>query len=264
MIEIKGVSHAIDGTPILGGIDITIPKGGITALIGPNGAGKSTLLSLIARLDPVQTGAIRVDGLDVTTTPTARLAKVLAILRQQQVFSSRLTVRQLVGFGRFPHSRGRLTCEDHRKVEAALSALRLEDLADRFLDTLSGGQRQRALVAMSFAQETDYLLLDEPLNNLDMAHARALMEQLRELADRHGRTVVIVLHEVNYAAAHADRIVAMQNGRIAAEGTPARVLTGPQLSAIFGTEVAVHEIGGRRVALHHGAPPENLRLAAQG
>lgn len=253
MIEIDNVSHAIDGTPILTDIDLAIPKGGVTALIGPNGAGKSTLLSLIARLDPVQSGTIRVDGLDVCTTPTKRLAQVLAILRQEQVFSTRLTVRQLVGFGRFPHSRGKLTAMDRAKVDAALTALRLQPLADRFLDTLSGGQRQRALVAMCFAQETDYLLLDEPLNNLDMAHARALMEQLRDLADRHNRTVVVVLHEVNYAAAHADRIVALKDGRIAAEGSPSDVLTGPALSAIFGTEVAVHEVAGRRVALHHGA-----------
>ncbi len=252
MIEIENVSHAIGSAAILHDLSLTIPKGGVTALIGPNGAGKSTLLSLMARLEPVQTGRIRVDGLDVTRTPTGELARHLAIQRQDTIIATRLTVRQLVGFGRYPHHRGRAGPEDRARVEEAIAALRLEGFADRFLDTLSGGQRQRALIAMSVAQQTDYLLLDEPLNNLDMAHARGLMELLRDLADRSGRTIVVVLHEVNYAAAHADRIVAMKDGRIAAHGTPEALLTAETIGVLFGAPVSVGTHAGRPVVHHFG------------
>ncbi|MBP1806349.1 ABC transporter ATP-binding protein [Rubellimicrobium aerolatum] len=252
MIEILGVSHAISGRPILSDVTLRLPSGGVTALIGPNGAGKSTLLSLMARLQKLQAGRISFDGLDVTRTPTDRLALKLAILRQDTVFGARLTLRDLVEFGRYPHHRGRPGSGDRAKVEQALALFGLHDLGDRYADEVSGGQRQRALVAMTFAQETDYLLLDEPLNNLDMAHARHLMRTLREVADRHGRTVVVVIHEVNYAAAHADRIVALKEGRLAFEGAPAEVLTEERLGALYGTPVPVRQVDGRPVALHYG------------
>ncbi len=251
MIQIDGVGHSIGGETILSDVTMSLPKGGVTALIGPNGAGKSTLLGLMARLQPLQTGRIRFDDLDVARTPTARLALKLAILRQEMPLGTRLTLRDLVAFGRFPHHRGRPAPQDRAKVEDALALFGLGDLAHRYTGEVSGGQRQRALVAMTFAQETDYLLLDEPLNNLDMAHARHLMRTLREVADRHGRTVVVVLHEVNYAAAHADRIVALKDGRLAFEGPPGEVLTAERLSALYGTSVAVRDVEGRPVALHY-------------
>jgi len=252
MIEIEHVSFHHGSAQILHDISLVIPKGGITALVGPNGAGKSTLLSLMARLQRLQAGRIRFDGLDVTTTPSDELARKLAILRQDTVIGTRVTVRDLVGFGRFPHNRGRMRAEDREIVDEALAAFHLTDLAGRYLDQLSGGQRQRAMVAMSFAQSADYLLLDEPLNNLDMPFARALMQQLRELADRFGRTVVIVVHEINYAAIHADRIVGMRDGRVVAEGAPDEVITEDTLSGIFGTRIAIRDIDGRRIALHYG------------
>jgi iron complex transport system ATP-binding protein len=223
----------------------------VTALIGPNGAGKSTLLGLMARLQMLQTGRIRFDGLDVIRTPTDRLARKLAILRQDPFLGTRLRVRDLVGFGRFPHHRGRPSPGDRAIVEEALDLFDLASLASRYLDEISGGQRQRALVAMTFAQKTDYLLLDEPLNNLDLAHARHLMRTLREVASQHGRSVVIVLHEINYAAAHADRVVAMDGGRVISQGTPCEVLTEERLSALYGTPVTVREVEGKPVALHY-------------
>ena len=137
-------------------------------------------------------------------------------------------------------------------VEAALERFELGPLAGRFLDELSGGQRQRALVAMTFAQETDYILLDEPLNNLDMVFARSLMRELRALADAHGRTIVVVLHEINYAAAWADHIVALRDGRVAAAGPPEAIVSVDGLRAAFGAEIEVATVGGRLVALHHG------------
>lgn len=250
MIRIDNVSFKHRATPILHDVSLDIAKGGVVALIGPNGAGKSTLLSLVARLQTLQAGKISVDGLPVDTTPGRDLAKVLAILRQDTTIASRLRVRELVGFGRFPHGRGRLTDEDHAIVDAAIAQFDLTDLSDRFIETLSGGQRQRALVAMAFAQGTDYLLLDEPLNNLDMYYARALMRSLRSVADAQGKTVVIVLHDINQASAHADRIVAMKDGRIVADGTPADILTSDKLEAVFGFRMRVETIEGKPFALH--------------
>lgn len=250
MIRIENVSFRHRTTPILHDVSLTIPKGGVVALIGPNGAGKSTLLSLIARLQPLQAGAISVDGLPVDTTPGRDLARVLAILRQDTAVASRLSVRELVGFGRFPHGRGRMTGEDHALVAAAIARFDLGDLSDRLIETLSGGQRQRALVAMAFAQGTDYLLLDEPLNNLDMYYARALMRALRTAADADGKTVVVVLHDINQASAHADRIVAMKGGRIVADGAPAEILDADTLEAVFGFRMRVETIAGTPFALH--------------
>ncbi|MFC7705876.1 ABC transporter ATP-binding protein [Plastorhodobacter daqingensis] len=251
MIEISGVSHSIGAARILHDVSLQLPAGGITALVGPNGAGKSTLLHLIARLDPVQAGRITVDGLDVNRTPTGLLARKLAILAQQTHIGSRLRVRDLVGFGRYPHHHGRPRPEDEEATEAALREFDLLPLAGRFLDSLSGGQQQRAHLAMVFAQGTDWLLLDEPLNNLDMYHARALMRRLRDVAQAHGRSVVIVVHEINYAAAYADHIVALKHGRVAAVGTPEEVLCPVVLESVFDMPMRVHQVDNRPLVLHH-------------
>lgn len=245
MIEISGVSYRIGGARILDGINLTLPKGGISALIGPNGAGKSTLLSLIARLMPHQTGTITVDNLVVGACPNNTFARKLAILPQASDAAPLLSVRELVGFGRYPYHKGRPTAEDHAKVERALATFGLTDLAARRLDTLSGGQRQRAQVAMTYAQDTDYILLDEPLNNLDIAASRSLMRVLRDLAASHGRTIVIVLHDINYAAAYADLIVAMKGGRIVATGTPDDIVTEAVLREVFETDPKIHRIDGK-------------------
>ncbi|GLK80330.1 ABC transporter ATP-binding protein [Methylopila turkensis] len=251
MIRIENVSFARGGTEILRDVSLELPSGGVTAIVGPNGAGKSTLLSLIGRLQPLQAGRITVGGHAVDSTPGAELAKVLAILRQDNGVASRLRVRELVAFGRFPHSRGRLSNEDRAHVAASLAAFGLDAFAERFVETLSGGQRQRALIAMAFCQDTPCLLLDEPLNNLDMFHARDLMRRLRAAADERGRTVVAVLHDINHAAAYADRIVAMKDGRVVADGPPAELMTPETLERVFGHRIRVTTIDGRPVALHH-------------
>lgn len=251
MIEIENVSFRHGETPILNNLSLTLPKGGVTALIGPNGAGKSTLFALMARLLPLQSGCIRFDGLDVGSTPSPVLARKLAILRQDSSVATRLSVSDLIGFGRYPHHLGRPAEKDLAMVEAALEEFGLVDMADRFVDQLSGGQRQRALVAMAFAQDTDYLLLDEPLNNLDMYFARDLMRHLGKMAGEHGKTVVIVLHEINYAAAHADRIVALKNGSLVASGPATDIMTTDCLKEVFGMDVKIETLQGQRIALHH-------------
>lgn len=251
MIQIENVSLSYRDAPILRDINLSLPKGGITALVGPNGAGKSSLFSLIARLQPLQAGRIVIDGLPVDTTPSRILAQRLAILRQDGAVASRLTVREMVGFGRFPHHHGRPDNNDLALVDAALAQFELQSLADRFIDTLSGGQRQRAMVAMTFCQGTDYLLLDEPLNNLDMFHARQLMRSLRTIVDEKQRTAIIVLHDINQAAAYADRLVALRAGRVIADGTPDEVLTKDNLEAIFGYRMQTRQINGKSIILHH-------------
>ena len=247
MISIRNVTHKIAGKPILLDVSADLPKRGITALIGPNGAGKSTLLSLVARLEPLQAGAITVDGQDITTCDTGALARVLAILPQIQDAAPRLSVADLVAFGRYPHSHGRLSAGDYQIIDRSIEAFRLSDIRTRGLDTLSGGQRQNALLAMIFAQGTDYLLLDEPLNNLDIAAARRLMAQLRTLAEAQARSVVIVLHDINYALAYADHLVVMAGGRVVATGVPGDVIADVFVQHVYGTAAAVIDHAGRRI-----------------
>lgn len=251
MITLEQVAKQYGATHALGPIDLEIARGGITALVGPNGAGKSTMLTIIGRLLDADSGTVRVGDFDVVASRPRELAKVVSILKQENHFVARLTVRQLVGFGRFPHSRGRMTAADHDAVERAIAFLDLGGLEDRFLDELSGGQRQRAFVAMVLAQDTDYVLLDEPLASLDMRHAAAMMQRLRDAADELGRTVVLVVHDLNFAAAYADRIVALSGGRIAAAGTPEEIMRPEVLSEVFETPVDVIEHRGRRLAVYY-------------
>ncbi|WP_204115223.1 ABC transporter ATP-binding protein [Shimia biformata] len=245
MIRVDGLSYRIGEQHILSDISLDLPRGGISALVGPNGAGKSTLLSLIARLIPIQTGRITVDDLVVGQCASDILARKLAILPQSDDIAPRLTVRELIGFGRFPHHKGRPGVDDRRKVDAAIEAFDLEPLQHRPLDTLSGGQRQRSLIAMAFAQDTDYLLLDEPLNNLDIAASRSLMARLRDLAEVNNRSIVVVLHDLNFACGYADFLVALTAGRIGAMGPPSTVVTSQMVAKVFGTKAPVIRVGDR-------------------
>ncbi len=249
MIEVQNLSHDIHGAPILRDISVTVPKGGVVALVGPNGAGKSTLLSLMARLIPRQQGRITVDELVVGESDDKDLARRLAILPQMVHAASRLTVRDLVGFGRYPYHRGRPTSDDRAMVEDGMRLFDLLPLAERSLDTLSGGQRQRAFVAMTYVQDTDYLLLDEPLNNLDLAASRALMARLRDLADNKDRTVIIVLHDINFATAYADRVLVMKEGRLCADGAPQDVITEKLIQSVFETDAPLCTVEGRPVVM---------------
>lgn len=251
MIRLENIAKRYRDKQVLGPIDLTIERGGVTALIGPNGAGKSTMLTIIGRLLQADDGRVEVGGLDVRTANPKDLAKKISILRQENHFMARLTVRQLVTFGRFPHSAGRITPVDERAIHAAIAFLNLAGMEDRFIDELSGGQRQRAFVAMVLAQDTDYVLLDEPLTGLDMRHAVAMMGQVRAAADALGKTVVLVIHDVNFAAAYADRIVALADGRVVASGTPEEIITPEVLERVFETPVEVIEHGGRRVAVYY-------------
>jgi iron complex transport system ATP-binding protein len=251
VISLTDVTMTYGDLTVLGPVTLDIPAGGVTALVGPNGAGKSTLLTIVGRLATATSGRVTIAGHDVTTTPGRALAKIVSILRQENHFVTRLTVRELVGFGRFPHSQGRLTADDHARIDEAIAFLDLTELSGRYLDQLSGGQRQRAYVAMVLAQDTDYILLDEPLNNLDMKHAVAMMGQLRRAADELGKTIVIVVHDINFAAAYADRIVALSEGRVVHVGTPDDLMTSSTLEDVFGTPVEVRRDGAYPLAVYY-------------
>ncbi|WP_413724923.1 ABC transporter ATP-binding protein [Sodalis sp. RH16] len=251
MIEIRNVSKRYSDVAVLKGITATIAEGGITSIIGPNGAGKSSLLSVISRLLPADGGQVRVNGLDVATTPGDKLATYLSVLRQENQFTSRLTVADLVGFGRYPYTKGRLNEDDRGRIAAAMDFLNLTDLQHRYLDELSGGQRQRTYVAMVLCQDTKYVLLDEPLNNLDMKHAVAMMKQLRRAADELGKTIVLVIHDINFASVYSDDIIAMKEGRVIYQGTPAHIMTPAILEDIFDTPVAIEWLNNQHIAVYY-------------
>ena len=251
MITLTDVRKAYGDDVAIGPVNLQIPAGGITALVGPNGAGKSTLLTMIGRLLSLDAGTVEIGSMDVTQTKSKDLAKTISILRQENHFVTRLTVRQLVGFGRFPYSRGRLTAEDEDIITKYVDFLGLSSLENRYLDQLSGGQRQRAYVAMVLCQETDYVLLDEPLNNLDIAHSVDMMKHLYDAAHELGRTIIIVLHDINFAARYADFICAAKDGQIVAFGTPAEIMRDDLLTEIFNTGVKVIEGPHGPLATYH-------------
>ncbi len=251
MIRVSEAAKRYGQQWVVDKVSLEIPKGGLTSIIGPNGAGKSTLLSLISRLLPMDGGSITVDGQNVVSTPTAQLAKKLSILRQENSLTVRLTVRELVTLGRFPHCQGRPTAVDIEHVEEALDFLHLREFADRFLDQLSGGQRQRAFVAMVLCQDTDYVLLDEPLNNLDMRHAVDMMKTLRRLASEKGKTVVVVLHDINFASVYSDQIVAMKDGKLSFQGPPRELMTTETLREIYDLEIPIHESSGHLIGTYY-------------
>ena len=239
MINILNAKKQYSDEVKIGPLNIQIPKAGFTSLIGPNGAGKSTMLLMIGRLLNMDGGQIKVANMDVSEGKSEDLAKILTILRQENHFVTRLTVRQLVGFGRFPYSKGRLTREDENIISKYIDFLNLDELENRYLDELSGGQRQRAYVAMVLCQETKYVLLDEPLNNLDVARSVQMMEHLKYAANEFGRTILTVLHDINFAAKYSDRICAMKNGQIAAFGTVKNIMTEELLTDIFETKIEI-------------------------
>ncbi|MGJ3439488.1 ATP-binding cassette domain-containing protein [Pseudomonas sp. Je.1.5.c] len=249
MIETRNISKRYGEQLVVDDVSLQLPAQGIVSIIGPNGAGKSSLLSMVSRLARMSAGSAWVDGMDVTRTPGDVLARRLSILRQDNHIESRLSVWDLVAFGRYPHSKGRLSTIDKAKVQQAIEYLNLQPYANRYLDELSGGQRQRAFVAMVLCQDTDYVLLDEPLNSLDMPHAIAMMRQLRHAADTLGKTVVAVLHDINFASSYSDHIVAMRDGRVVAQGAPSSIIQPDVLKTIYGIDIAVHVIEGRPLAV---------------
>ncbi|MEQ4620796.1 ATP-binding cassette domain-containing protein [Providencia vermicola] len=251
MIEINQISKSYQDTKVLDNITTTIKNSGITSIIGPNGAGKSTLLSIIGRLLMADSGHVKVNELDVVKTPSDKLATYLSVLRQENQFASRLTVEELVGFGRYPYTKGRLTVEDKKKIDESLAFLNLSNLRHRYLDELSGGQRQRAYVAMVLCQDTEYVLLDEPLNNLDMKHSVIMMKLLRRAADELGKTIILVIHDINFASVYSDHILAMRSGELVYHGAPKDIMKVDIIEDIFDTPIEIKSVDDKLIAMYY-------------
>lgn len=220
---------------ILNGVNISIPQGKITALIGPNGCGKSTLLSVLGRQLPTQAGQVEIAGRAVYDIPAREFARYVSFLPQQPLVPEGITVRDLVGFGRYSHT-GKLaglTATDHTAIEAAAQRTGITELLDEQAAHLSGGQRQRVWIAMTIAQEAPILLLDEPTTYLDPAHQLSILDLVKSL-NAQGKTIVMVLHDMTQAARYADHIIAMKNGSILAEGRSKDVLTAETVGQVFG------------------------------
>ncbi|WP_277584771.1 ABC transporter ATP-binding protein [Psychrobacillus antarcticus] len=250
MIELKGLSKSFGKKTVVENVTLKIQSGAITSFIGPNGAGKSTLLSMVSRLLDADTGEVLLDQSDVKKMKSDAFSKRVAILKQANHLNVRLTVRELVSFGRYPYSKGRLNEEDNQFVDKALAYLNLTDMQDKFLDELSGGQKQRAFISMVIAQDTEYILLDEPLNNLDMKHSVQIMKILRKLVDELGKTVVIVLHDINFASVYSDRIVALKDGRLVKDGPTNEIINSESLREVYDMHIPVQVQDGCRICVY--------------
>lgn len=237
-------------------LDLSIPKGEITVFIGANGCGKSTLLRSLARLLKPKSGNILLDGKEIAKTPTKEVAKQLAILPQAPQAPEGLTVLQLVKQGRYPYQNWlkQWSEEDEEKVNNALRATRMEELKERPVDSLSGGQRQRAWIAMTLAQDTDILLLDEPTTYLDLTHQIEILDLLFELNETEKRTIVMVLHDLNLACRYAHHIVAIRDGKVYAEGKPEVVINCDLVKDVFqmDCQVTVDPLFGTPLCIPHG------------
>ncbi|WP_202080856.1 ABC transporter ATP-binding protein [Caldalkalibacillus salinus] len=243
MEALKGTSLTLGygQNTIIDDLNISIPKGKVTVLIGSNGCGKSTLLRSLARLLKPEKGSIVLDGLEIAKLPTRDIAKRMAILPQNPVAPEGLTVLQLVKQGRYPHQSWlkQWTDHDEKVVTDALAATHLQDLADRPVDSLSGGQRQRAWIAMTLAQDTDTILLDEPTTYLDIAHQIDILDLLYDLNHEENKTIVMVLHDINLACRYADHIVAVHNKGIYAQGEPNEIISQELIHHVFGMDSQV-------------------------
>ena len=250
-MKIQELKKEYDGKTVVDSVSFEIHKGKVTAPIGPNGAGKSTVMSMISRLIAKDEGLIELEEKSLENWKSRELSKHLAILTQSNHIQMKLTVKELVAFGRFPHTGGRLTPKDGEIIDQAIDYMELKEFEDRFLDELSGGQRQRAYIAMVIAQDTQYVLLDEPTNNLDIYHATNMMKMVRKLSDELGKTVILVLHEINYASFYSDYICAFKNGKIAKYGTVKEVIQKEVLSEIYQVDFEIMEIEGKPLCIYY-------------
>lgn len=250
MVEVKNITKTYGNKKVVDNVSVKIAKGKITSFIGPNGAGKSTLLSIISRLIAMDEGEVLIDDQDLKKCKSNDLAKKISILKQSNHVNLRLTIRELVSFGRFPYSQGRLSKEDWKFVDEAIEYMDLSDIQHKYIDELSGGQRQRAYIAMVIAQNTEYILLDEPLNNLDMKHSVLIMKILRRLVNELGKTIVIVIHDINFASCYSDYIVALKDGRVVHEGTTEHIIQHPVLKEVYDMEIQVEDYNDNKICVY--------------
>ncbi len=298
MIKLKNIIKKYGEKSIIDDVSLDIPKGQVIAFIGANGAGKSTLISIISRTLSKNGGEVYIDDKEISKWNNNELSKKMSILKQSNNLNIRLTVKELVSFGRFPYSKGNLTKEDKKHIDEAIKYMGIEDLQDRYLDELSGGkelvsfgrfpyskgnltkedkkhideaikymgiedlqdryldelsggQRQMAFISMIIAQDTEYVFLDEPLNNLDMHHCVKIMKNVKKLAVEKNKTIIIVIHDINFVSLYADHIIAMKNGKIIKNSKKEEIIKEPILKEIYGMDIKVKNIDGENICLYY-------------
>lgn len=239
MIEVKNLSYSIGNKKILKSISIDLPKNNTIALIGPNGAGKSSLLKLMGRSIKIQSGYIAFDGMDINKKDSIDIAKKISLLQQDTHINIRISVIDLLFFARYPYHRGHPKEEDKSHIQSVIEYFSLEPFKDRFIDEMSGGQQQLVLIAMVFCQGTDYILLDEPLNNLDMARSKSLMTTLTKAISDWGKSIVVVMHDINYASRFANYIIGLKAGEIVFSGKNKDVLTKNNIENLYDINVQI-------------------------
>lgn len=252
MIKLQNITKLYGQKKVVDDVSLELPKKKLIAFIGSNGAGKSTLVSMIGRTLSKSDGEVMIDRKELSEWKSNELAKRLSILKQSNHLNIRLTVRELVTFGRYPHSKGKITEEDKKHIDESIAYMELEDLQDRYLDELSGGQRQMAYIAMVIAQDTEYIFLDEPLNNLDMRHSVQIMRTLKRLVDDLDKTVMIVIHDINFVSCYADYVIAMKDGKIVSAGATKQMIQSQVLKNIYGMQIDIHPIDGKNICLYYG------------
>ncbi|MGL5069359.1 MAG: ABC transporter ATP-binding protein [Sarcina sp.] len=250
MIETKNIVKKYGEKRVVDDVSMVIEKGKLTSLIGPNGAGKSTVLSIISRLMKFDEGEVYIEGKHLKDWDEKELSKKISTLKQSNNINVRLKIEELVSFGRFPYCDGRLKEEDKKLVKEAIEYMQLEDIKDRYLDELSGGQRQRAYIAMVIAQDTEYILLDEPLNNLDMKHSVQMMKVLRGLVDKLGKTVVIVMHDINFASCYSDKIAVLKGGRLIKDESKNKIIDKNFLEEVYEIDFNIQDINNQKICVY--------------
>jgi len=251
MFEVKNITKLYGQRKVLDDVSLTFKTGQITSLVGANGAGKSTLLSIMARFLKQESGTVFFEGRNINEYKNVEIAKKVASLRQSNSFSVRITVRELVAFGRFPHSKGRLKTEDNEIIDRSLDYMAITSMQDKYIDQLSGGERQRVFIAMILAQDTDHILLDEPLNNLDMKQSSSIMRNLRNIVDETKKTIIIVVHDINCASCYSEEIVALKNGKLMLQASPEDFMKESVIKEIFDVDCKIAEVDGNKICVYH-------------
>lgn len=250
MIRVEGLNKSYGNKKVVNNVSFNIEKNKITSLIGPNGAGKSTVLSMISRTIKKDLGKIFIDNKELSLWNEDDLSKKIGILKQSNNIMMRLTIQELVEFGRFPHSKGYINNEDKIIVKEALEYMELYEIKDKYIDELSGGQLQRAYIAMVIAQDTEYILLDEPLNNLDMKHSVNMMKRLKNLAEEKDKTIIIVLHDINFASKYSDNIIIFKEGEVIINETKENVIKKEILEDAYEIDFHIHNIDADKICVY--------------
>lgn len=251
MFKINNVNKNYGFQKVLSEINLEIPQNKLTCIIGPNGAGKSTLLNAISRLIKVDKGDILINSKNLKDWDKKELSKTLSIMKQLNNINVRLTIADLVAFGRYPYSEDRLTENDYQKINEALEYTGLSSIKDKYIDELSGGQKQRTYIAMTLAQDTEYILLDEPLNNLDIKHILEVMHLLKKLVEEQNKTIILVVHDINIASTFADYIIAMKNGEIIESGLTEDIINNEILYKIYEINFQIENFKNKKFCLYY-------------